>query len=439
MIKSLSVSLAALILSGCVFQASTVREAVVATNPAGVLSAGTEQESTAVRTVKVLTGSRPVDVWQCGVSTIEWQPSGQALAYTTPEGLWLVTAPDFTPQRLAEQGIQPKWSPDGQQVVTVWSEEGQWFIQAISLSGGVLHAMDLGDEKSLAIDRWLDNEQLSLIIHRGAPGEELHVVDISQQTISPLVSPEGGTLSSGVLGGRYHWSPDQEFLVVEQPMAVLPGQIAVIDIDRREETHLARFSEGCYQQFESWAPDSAGFLYEQWEGTNAALIAGTTPSLFVWDVVENKGQEISPGVWGASWSPQGNQIAFLLLGNPNQDAQGRITGTDFIPGQASSLSIGVMDAATYQVKTLIPLGEIPNLEAFVAGPLWCGWPRPVWSPDGAWIVYWDAQARLWITSSDGQLRDSLVEPGVVVQEVAWSSDSGLLALRMDERIAILTP
>lgn len=435
-LKFLWVGLAALILSGCVSQTSAVREAPVAISPTAVLSAETGQESATIRTAKVLTGSRPADVWQCGVSTIEWQPGGQVLAYTTPEGLWLVTAPDFVPQRRAKQGNQPKWSPDGQQVATVWSEEGQWFIQAISPSGGVLHTMGLGEEKSLVIDRWLDHEQLSLIIHRGAPGEVLHTVNLPRQTIFPLVSPEGGVLSDDVLGGRYYWSPDQKFLIVEVPVVVW---LTLIDVDRREETHLARFDERRFQRFESWAPDSAAFLYEQWEETSAALIAGTTPRLFVWDMAVNKGQEISPGIWGASWSPQGDQIAFLLLGNPHQDAQGRITGTDFVPGQAPSLSIGVMDAATYQAKTLIPLGEIPNLEAFVAGPLWCGWPRPVWSPDGAWIVYWDTQARLWIMSSDGQLRDSLVEPGVVVQEVAWSSDSGLLALRTEDRITILTP
>ncbi len=437
MIKSLSVSLVALILSGCVFQTSTVREAAVATGPTTALPAGTGQESTAVRTVKVLTGSRPADVWQCGVSTIEWQPGGQVLAYTTPEGLWLATAPDFVPQWLAERGNQPKWSQDGQQVAIVWSEEGQWLIQAISPSGDVRYTMHLGEEKSLVIDRWLDNEQLALIIHRGAPGEVLHTVNLPRQTIAPLVSPEGGALSD-VLGGRFHWSPNQKFLIVERPVAALPGMITVIDIDQREEVHLARqVNEGRYQRFESWAPDSAVFLYEQWEETSAALIAGTAPRLFVWDMAANEGQEISPGIWGASWSPQGSEIAFLLLGNPTQDAQGRITGSDFVPGQASSLSIGVMDAATYQVKTLIPLGEISNLEAFVAWPLGCGWPRPVWSPDGAWIVYWDAQARLWIMSPDGQRRDSLVEPGVVVQEVAWSSDSGLLALRTADRITIL--
>lgn len=438
MVKSLSVvCLAALILSGCAFQASTVMETTARTSPTGVLSTGAGQEPAAVRTVKALTGSRPADVWQCGVSTMEWQPGGRVLAYTTPEGLWLVTAPDFVPRRLTERGNHPKWSPDGQQVATVWSEEGEWFIQAISPSGDVLHTMGLGEEKSLAMDRWLDNEWLTLIIHRGAPGEVLHMINLPQQTISPLVSPEGGAWSSEVLGGRYFWSPDGRFLIVEVPVVV---GLTVIDIDRREETHLTRFDEGYYQQFESWAPDSAGFLYEQWEESSAGLIAGTTPSLFVWDVTESRGQEISPGIWGATWSPQGNQIAFLLLGNPTQDAQGRITGTDFVPGQASSLSIGVMDAATYQVKTLILLGEIPNLEAFVAGP-WgrCGWPRPVWSPDGKWIVYWDAQARLGMISPDGQKRVSLSGLSKVVQEVAWSPDSSLLALRVEDRIVILAP
>lgn len=69
---------------------------------------------------------------------------------------------------------------------------------------------------------------------------------------------------------------------------------------------------------------------------------------------------------------------------------------------------------------------------------WCGWPRPVWSPNGSQITYWDAQARLWVMTPDGQVRWPLVEPGEAVKYAAWSPDGSRLALRMRDRIMILT-
>ncbi len=380
----------------------------------------------------------PYFVWQCMPNpSMDWRPDGQALAYVEGGGVWLATAPDFTPKRLMERGIQPKWSPDGQCLATIWSEPERWVLQTIDLSGNVLQEIDLGFEKSLVIDRWLDNERLTLVIHRGAPGEVLHEANLTRKTTLPLVSPEGGTLSM-LLGGRYYWSPDQKFLVVEWGFAVPPGLLTVIDVVRPDETHLAQFSEDRYQQFESWAPDSTKFLYEQWEGvSNAPLIEGnTSPSLFIWDVVEKRGRGVLSNVWGAAWSPKGDQIAFLLLGNPSKDEQGNITGTDFIPGQPFAISMGVMDTATYTVKALVPLGQVTDVEAFAAGPFWCGWPRPVWSPDSEQLVYWDADGNLWIMREDGTGQRQLTQ-GLEVKEVAWSPDGSLLAIATAGRLVII--
>ncbi len=399
---------------------------------------------------ELLTGPRLPGL--CGL-TEEWSPDGHTLAYVRNEratpgwspngtthayvskGIWLATAPDFTPRQLAIQGNQPKWSPD-QRLATIWSDPSKWHIQVFDPSGQLLQQMDLDIPKTAVIDRWLDNDRLTVVIHVGAPGEELHEVNLREQTVRPLVSPAGGTLSTLLSTGRmFHWSPDLRFLAVEHGTAVLPGKITLIDVTKREETRLFQSLEDSrYQQFESWAPDSSRFLYEEMEGTNAPL-ERTVPSLFVWDVTQRQGHEILPSVWGATWSSTG-EIAVQLVGNPIRDGEGWVTSSDFLPGQPFRVWIGLLDAHTYGVKTLFPIGEVTDIRAFLAGPDGCGARRPVWSPNGAELVYWDTQGRVWAITSDGRRRWLLGAEGGVYA-VAWSPDGNWLALSLEEEILIL--
>ncbi len=378
---------------------------------------------------ELLTGPRRVG--GC-LSTEDWSPDGKTLAYASKGHIWLATAPDFTPRQLSVRGDRPKWSPD-QRIASAWWElPGTWHIQIADESGRSLEQVDLEVPGVLTvIDHWLDEERLTVVVHMGVPGEELHEVNLREQTVRPLVSSEGGTLGTS-LGGIFHWSPDLRFLAVEGGM---PGRLTLIDVAKREEIHLASWEARRFQQFEAWAPDSSRFLYEEMEGTNAPLELAV-PTLFVWDVTSHQGHEILPNVWGAAWSSTG-EIAVRLVGNPIRDAQGRVTGTDFLPGQPFRAWIGVLEAYTYEVKTLFPIGEVTDIGAFLAGPnlSWCA-TRPVWSPDGAQLVYWDTQGRVWATTVDGR-RQWLLGAGGGVYAVTWSPDGEWLALGLEEKLLLL--
>jgi hypothetical protein len=207
-----------------------------------------------------------------------------------------------------------------------------------------------------------------------------------------------------------------------------------VALERMGELDRARQAYARYA-FEAWAPDGSRFLYEEMAGTNAPLELAR-PALFVWDVTKHQGHEILPNVWGAGWSSTG-EIAVRLVGNPIRDAQGRVTGTDFLPGQPFRAWMGVLDGSTYEVKTLFPIGEVTDIGAFLAGPnlFWCA-TRPVWSPDGAQLVYWDTQGRVWVTTADGQRR-WLLEAEGGGYAVTWSPDGEWLALGLEEKLLLL--
>ncbi|MGH2544627.1 MAG: hypothetical protein ACRDIB_17680 [Ardenticatenaceae bacterium] len=342
--------------------------------------------------------------------------------------------------QVAEQGLQPKWSPNGR-LALIWGEtepDYSWLLRVIDPTGALpAQQVNLGYQKSLFIDRWLDHGRLSLVVHRGTSAEDLVEVNILEGTITQLVGIEAGTLTTTTIGAAYHWSPELQFLVIERPKAVLPGQISLLEVATGAVTDLAQWEEPRHQRFEAWAPDTRQFLYEQWGEPNSPMLEAA-PHLLVWDVATRQGRELLPNVWGAAWSST-DQIAFLLLGNPTQNDEGRIVATDFQPGQPFALFLGMMDATTQEVGTLLPLGQVTDAAAFRNGAAfaqrevaWCGTPRPVWSPDSSQLVYGDAEGRLWLLTAEGQ---QLRLP--TSQHVAWSQDSKWLAIRTVEEVVVV--
>ena len=363
-----------------------------------------------------------------------WRPEGQMLAYVgagEAKGTYLAAAPDFLPRKLDPRSMgQVLWSPDGQRLALLWSEPEGWHLRLVEPSGNTLDEVDLG-YYSIVMNCWLDNERLTVIRHRGTEAEELLEVHISEHKIYPLVAWEDEGRKLTMVGLDYHWSPDRTSLVIERPKML----ISVVDVAQWKATDLGEFMEGPYQEFESWAPDSTQFLYEQW-GKPDSPLPDVKPSLYLWNLAQGEGRWLLPNVWGAAWSPRGDQIAFLLLGNPQRDEQGRLHDTDFVPGQPCTLYVGVMDPNTYEVKALVPLGQVTDMYRLLGYPYFFGGHRPVWSPDGEQLVYWDADGNLWIVRADGTKQQQLTR-GLEVKEVAWSPDGSMLAIATANRLLII--
>lgn len=365
-----------------------------------------------------------------------WRPEGQMLAYVgagEAKGAYLAAAPDFLPRKLDPRSVgQVLWSPDGQRLALLWSEPEGYHLRLVDPSGNTLDEVDLGWEKYIVMNCWLDDERLTIIRHRGTEAEELLEVHIPEHKIYPLVTweDEGRKLTMG--GLDFHWSPSRKSLVIERAKML----ISVVDVTQWKVTDLGVLMEGPYQEFESWAPDSTQFLYEQW-GEPGFQLLDVKPSLYLWNLAQGEGRWLLPNVWGAAWSPRGDQIAFLLLGNPQRDEQGRLHDTDFVPGKpCTPLYVGVMDPNTYEVKALVSAGQVIDIQVLLGSPFFFGGHRPVWSPDGEQLVYWDANGNLRIMRADGTGQRQLTQ-GLEVIEVAWSPDGNLLAIATADRLLII--
>jgi len=363
-----------------------------------------------------------------------WRPEGQMLAYVgagEAKGTYLAAAPDFLPRKLDPRSMgQVLWFPDGQRLALLWSEPEGYHLRLVDLSGNTLDEVDLG-YYSIVMNGWLDNERLTIIRHRGTEAEELLEVHIPEHKIYPLVTWEDEGRKLTMVGLDFHWSPSRKSLVIERAKML----ISVVDVTQWKATDLGVLMEGPYQEFESWAPDSTQFLYEQW-GEPGFPLLDVKPSLYLWNLAQGEGRWLLPNVWGAAWSPRGDQIAFLLLGNPQRDEQGRLHDTDFVPGKPCPLYVGVMDPSTQEVKALVSAGQVIDIQVLLGSPFFFGGHRPVWSPDGEQLVYWDANGNLRIIQADGTGQRQLTQ-GLEVKEVAWSPDGSMLAIATANRLLII--
>lgn len=392
-------------------------------------------------------------------SNLDWSPDSTALAYYCEgRGLCLAEAPYFTPKLLVQEasaGVQPRWSPDGRQIAFGYDhphpESSKHMIATIAVvqaDGSDLRDLLPGDlavtgtgGAGKTINRWLDNRSLTFMAHRGTEAAELYELDVIEGTLTPLIAWEAGDLIShtvGTIGVNYHWSPDQGTIAVERG---LPGRwpcLLLVDAASGEQTPVVDAVGGqetppvpCPNQwFESWAPDSQRFLYGQWTEPYGATLWDSKPVLHVWETATGEGTPLVPNGWNAAWSPKGRIIAFLLLGNPIYDQDGQIVDTDFEPGQSFALHVGLMDVDTQEIIALVPHGRA-TIRTFEFGKR-----RPVWSPDGEQVVYWDSNRDLWMMTADGQTQWRLTENMAVVRAV-WSPDGGKLAFTSFDHIWII--
>lgn len=385
--------------------------------------------------------------WRYGAN-LAWSSDNTTLAYPCEEkALCLAQSPNFTPRLLTKTAsvtLQPRWSPDGQQIAFLYGRpyltDNEHKIATIAIvrpDGSNLQDLLPGDLAVTGtggavktINGWLDNRLLTFMAHRGTEAEELYEVDVIAGTLTPLIAWEAGDLIShtvGAVGVNYHWSPDRSMIVVERG---LPGrQPCLLLVDAATGQQVSQ-SPCPNQWFESWDPDSRRFLYGQWSEPYGSSLRDSKPALYVWEMDTNAERLLLPGGWNAVWSPDGRTIAFMLAGNPIFDHDGWIVDTDFVPGRPFALYMGIANVNMREIVTLIPYGVV------AVESLEFGRRRPVWSPDGEHLAYWNHRGDLWVMAADGGTRWRLTE-NLTVYRVLWSPGGDKLALTSSDRIWVI--
>ena len=389
----------------------------------------------------------------------DWSPDGQALVLASGKSasgsldynLLVARAPDFTPQRLtAQDGHQPRWSPDGEWIAFVsrrqtdnHQPETIWLVRA---DGSDLRDLLPGERAIRSVsgakylDLWLDEKTLIFADPCGTGCKRLAALD----TVT------GETQDFSVSGARYRWSPSRDKYI-----AIEGGGVPQTSLWERtnsgswRETPLPRPGE-----FYAWSPDGKVFLFSHWpwkpgQGPPYA-VTSHVPALYVWDVAQSQAQELFSGVYRGAWSPDGERIAFFLLGEPVYDEERRLWGTDLVPGEPFAPSLAIWDVPSERVVVAMTFQEQMDVAEHVEVGLqdWFAVRQPVWSPDGQYLIYWgegydrsdywwlDAGGDIWIVDRDGKQQRRLTH-GLKVVNVVWSPDGGKLAFATAHQLYVI--
>jgi dipeptidyl aminopeptidase/acylaminoacyl peptidase len=74
-----------------------------------------------------------------------WSPDGTRLAFTAPDGVWVLNEPDDVGERLVDTTLdhgrytsvsQPKWSPDGSRLAYLLNDDGDVRVEVVAANTG---------------------------------------------------------------------------------------------------------------------------------------------------------------------------------------------------------------------------------------------------------------------------------------------------------------
>lgn len=369
---------------------------------------------------------------------------GDRLAYVGPAEpadsltgtLMLAAAPRFdTPQPLVSSVVgDPTWSPDGSQIafVAFRSDDQLSTIITISVNGGPdLRDLLPGDMARTdpgtsykAIDGWLD-ERLVVLTNCGAGCRRPWYLDFRESTMEPI-------FPLSLQGIRYAWSPDRTAVVVTSGAN---HQIGVISDMGSEISWLSGHGASnpawtpLWTFFADWSPDGSRFLFLR-QPNNVS----EPPELWVWNIRTGEGSPLLSGVIAARWSPRGDLIAFLTLGQLHLTPDGNWQGVVTASQGPNPLGLGLYQYPEGKIIAFFEIGKVDLDYNFLVESMRSF--APLWSPDGRQLVYYDGMGRAWILSVDELSQYELLTHRSLTDEAGWSPDGGKLAITTSGRLQI---
>jgi WD40 repeat protein len=278
------------------------------------------------------------------------------------------------------------------------------------------------------VEHWLNEETLIFADSCGTGCRRLVALD----------TRTGETQDFPLGGARYRWAPSGDKYV-----AIAGGGIPQTSLWERtdsgawRETLLPRPSE-----FYAWSPDSQAFLFSHWPWEAGPgppyAVTSHVPTLYVWDVAQGQAKELLSGAYQGAWSPDGERIAFFLLGEPVYDEELWLWGTDLVPGEPFALSLAIWDVPSGHVVAVIAFQEQMDVAEYVEVGLqsWFAVRQPVWSPDSQQLIYWGEGYDIWVVDRNGTEQRRLTH-GLEVVEVVWSPDGSKLVFATAHRLYVV--
>lgn len=373
-----------------------------------------------------------------------WSPTGDALAYlgsNEPDDsfmapLMLIAAPPIgTSQLLVPSAVgDPTWSPNGSQIafVAFRPDDQLGTIMVVNTDGTGLLDLLPGDAARTdpgtgykAIEGWWDEDHLVVATNCGTGCRHPMVLNLRRHTLEPI-------LPSDQEGSSYVWSPDHTSIVVTSGAN---PQIGVISQDEQEISWLSGHGSldptwaSFWTFFADWSPDSSHILFLRQPSDGSA-----PPELWVWDKETRQVSALLSGVIAARWSPRGDQIAFVTLGQPHLGPDGEWQGVVATPQGPNPLGVGLYQWPEGKIIAFLESGEVDFGYRYLMESLQSL--APVWSPDGRQLVYYDGIGQVWILSVDELSQYRVPTLGYPMDEARWSPDGKSLAIRVSDSLQI---
>lgn len=340
-------------------------------------------------------------------SCLAYAPGGDApqqILYLGENGsVWLTDVEGAETVQLAEaMGFETaEWAPDGRRLVLA---KGRPFIEG----DGEIYVVDAeaGEPRKVAdgyAPVWSSDSQRILYVANFTVTEE--GTEQSLKEFSLEDDSETTLVTQRWISGLWpiesvQYSADDSLIAVYVGGLEMEGFIVVVDGEGGPVWEIPDFVYGA-DDF-SWAPDGRRLAFRD---SGQPFMGGEEPSLKIVraDTEETIHALGQPAFW-PRWSPDGDRIAAFLW------------------EEGSAFRTVIVDADS---------GEVAVRSEEVFGDLWSN--RPMWSPDGALILFaasQDEQARLYVMdSNDGQLHS--VAEGER-PDGAWSPDGTSIALSVGE-------
>lgn len=268
---------------------------------------------------------------------------------------------------------------------------------------------------------WLGENVLALKVGCGTGCSTLYSLDIATGDLRPLVNAWGEPEApyAEVFSTVYLFSPDQRWLAATSwgrglPEAVVlewPGPAEPLDLSARLDTR--------YTEAQSWMGSFLAFVaYPLGDPDKWSL--PLQPDLYIWDGESGVMRRLASGGFRAVFSPNGDRLAVLFVGEPegNQEGLGKSKGS--IP------HLGLLNWPEGRLLATYPVSTKGISDPF---DLW-RLPTPVWSPQGKALAFQPAEGGLALMDEDGDVWPILT--GKMVNWFGWGG--GNLALLLDEEI-----
>ena len=269
---------------------------------------------------------------------------------------------------------------------------------------------------------WLDDHSLAFTSPCGDGCSTLGRLDLATGVETPISSA----------GAAYHWSPELDAVAVD--MAGPPDGLALMGSGGEAYSQVGS-PDGLARRFLGWDADGERLLYSEWQPDEQGQ-APMGQELRLLKVESGESWPLLPNVAWAGWSPDAERVAFLMLGRPVRDLDGRIAATDLAAEGPAALYVGMAAPITPTVE-VIALASCGQLSDPSGMSEWLKRKSPAWSNDGRWLACWDVDGRLWAMDRDTGAMELVSDASDAPGPMAWAPSDARLALLAMDRLLIL--